>query len=58
MKEKIEKGRKTGSKVLDAILCRSGSRQSPLVDGGGGSAAPSTSSAVESAETQTSPRSG
>lgn len=53
MKEKFEKGRKTGTKVLDAILCRSGSRQSPI--GEGGSATPSTSSSgqsghVESAE--------
>lgn len=32
MKEKIEKSRKTGAKVLDALLCRSGQRQSPILE--------------------------
>lgn len=69
MKEKIEKGRKTGAKVLDAILCRSGSRQSPLSSEGGGGSSTSTSPAEtpttstssnnssKSEETQTSTRS-
>lgn len=32
MQEKIEKSRKTGAKVLDALLCRSGQRQSPILE--------------------------
>lgn len=32
MKETIEKSRKTGAKVLDALLCRSGQRQSPILE--------------------------